>query len=365
MKRSYLLITTLFLLITNVMGVAAMDLPQTAETVWMTTDKITFSGDEPVKVMIYANSSTAIQGFSFRLQYDPACLQVKSSEKSLPQLSNMSMKQDLGVVEGIYTSTEPVTVNSQLVEVQFVGLKECNTALQLASASLMVLNGDRIAVPLEGISVDKTPVNVSFGNAPAQPAATQQSIAVLDDPNLVVEEDASNNSIGNKDWLWWMIGGAVLAAVFLAALILLLVKLIRKRAARTPVLSNPARARAGSVGQSVEGAVATDGKSQVLPSGTSAFITIQRGIQSGTRIRLAQFPCSMGNSPANDIYLEDPSIAAFHAKIYADKNIYTLIDLGNSFGTYINGKFHQNQLVIIRSGDIIKIGSIIMTFTVV
>jgi hypothetical protein len=39
--------------------------------------------------------------------------------------------------------------------------------------------------------------------------------------------------------------------------------------------------------------------------------------------------------------------------------------MGNSFGTYVNGKFHQNELIPLKSGDAIKIGSILMTFTVV
>ena len=365
MKRSFLLFLTLFLLIANVVGVGASAPAQTAETIWITTDKVTFSGDEPVRVMILANSATPIQGFSFRLQYDPACLQVKSSDKSIAQLSNMSMKQEPGIVEGIYTSTEPITINGQLVEVQFVGIKECTTALQLASASLMALNADRIAVELEGITVDKTPVNIGFSSASSQPAATAQSIAVLDDPNQVITEDPTAQAAPGSMLTWYLVGGGALIALLLAGAIALLVVLIRKRTPRTPILPTPARARAGSVGMASEPLTAKKTQSQILPAGTSAFITIQRGIQAGTRIRLAQFPCALGNSPANDIYLEDPSIAAFHAKIYADKNGYTLIDMGNSFGTYVNGKFHQNELIPLKSGDAIKIGSILMTFTVV
>ena len=378
-------------------------------SIWLSRDTATLSDGQPLRVTVMANSNTDIQGFSFKLAYDPTCLTVQGSQIRLQGLANMSMKQPAGAVEGIYTSTQPLTANGAMVDVLFAAAQACDTSVALESASLMALDENRIAVGLPGITVDNTLLPLSTTNAASNPA-NAQSIAVLDDPNANLNESSAapiskvqpsptpaaqeqaTQPIDDANANPGTLVSSQAATSIIAALVLLLIgigilalwlanKWLQGRRqgnsparaqtvlpssptqhSSTPVFTNPVRANAGML-DALANAKST-ARAQTESNTASAYITIQRGIQAGTRIRLANFPCNLGNSPANEVALEDPSIAPFHAKIYRDKGAYTLVDLGNSFGTYVNGRFYQNQLVPLASGDVIKIGSIIMVFTV-
>lgn len=412
MNRTLRLILILLLALAlpaTALAAAPAQNPGQPQSVWVTSNMAAVGANQTLRVSINANSATPIQGLSFSLRYDPACLAVQGSQIVLDGLSNMSMKQPAGMVEGIYTSTSPLQANGELVAITFSGLKPCETQLALEAASLMMLDENRMAVVQDGIGISGALLPVSIVAAAVNPAGAQ-SIAVLDDPNASLDETSANPvnpgqvaeptaqpaqtnqeqpAPGEQDpaqqtlvsaaTAW----GSILAISVLLLLVLwgawgLLRHLLAKKrqaqaatampAAATPVLTAPVRAHAGvmdSLRAPARQTAATPEANPApanLPAG-SAYLTIQRGIQAGTRARLASFPCSLGNSPANDVKLEDPSIAPFHAKIYLDKGAYTLVDLGSAVGTFVNGRFYQNQLVPLQPGDVVKIGSIILTFS--
>ena len=56
----------------------------------------------------------------------------------------------------------------------------------------------------------------------------------------------------------------------------------------------------------------------------------------------------------NEIRLDDPHIISQHARIFTAQNDYYLMDLGGE--TYINGKAIRKSSVVLKSGDVVRLG---------
>lgn len=72
----------------------------------------------------------------------------------------------------------------------------------------------------------------------------------------------------------------------------------------------------------------------------------------------------IGRSPApqNDLVLPDAAVSRAHARIYCDRLPYRLQDVGSSNGTALNGRpVPPNELLPLRDGDVIAIGSFRLT----
>ena len=65
---------------------------------------------------------------------------------------------------------------------------------------------------------------------------------------------------------------------------------------------------------------------------------------------------SIGRSDENDVFLNDTTISAQHAKIYTYFNTPYIEDLNSTNGTFINGK--QIQKHLIKPGDVVQIGKL-------
>ncbi|MBL8051524.1 MAG: hypothetical protein JNM46_09915 [Anaerolineales bacterium] len=129
---------------------------QTPEAIWITADTSSFKTGETVIVTVYANSATPIQGFTFQIRYDPACLEPVNAASPISGMNGLLLPQLGGLVDASFASTTPLTANGVLAEVRFNALSACETNLTLESAALAIKNESGIAAPLPGISIPET-----------------------------------------------------------------------------------------------------------------------------------------------------------------------------------------------------------------
>src|SRR5688572_19530287 len=113
---------------------------QAAESIWLTAGTTSYKTEETVMVTVNAMSATPVQGFTFQIRYDPACLRSVNATSPIPGMNGLSLPQTPGLVDASYASTTPQVVNGVLAEVQFVALKGCQTNLTLETAALAIRN---------------------------------------------------------------------------------------------------------------------------------------------------------------------------------------------------------------------------------
>ena len=126
---------------------------QTPETIWITASTTSFKTGETVIVTVNAVSATPIQGFTFQVRYDPACLQPVHATSPISGMNGLQLPQTTGLVDASFASTTPQTANGVLAEVRFITLGECQTNLTLESAALAVRNESGFAAPLTSVTV--------------------------------------------------------------------------------------------------------------------------------------------------------------------------------------------------------------------
>lgn len=126
---------------------------QSAETIWITVGTLSFKTGETVIVTVNAVSATPIQGFTFQVRYDPACLQPVNATSPISGMNGLQLPQTSGLVDASFASTTPQTANGVLAEVRFITLAGCKTNLTLESAALAVRNESGFAAPLASVTV--------------------------------------------------------------------------------------------------------------------------------------------------------------------------------------------------------------------
>src|SRR5215207_186774 len=87
---------------------------QSAESIWLNANTTAYKTEETVTVTINATSATPIQGFTFQIRYDPACLRPVNASSTIPGMNALPLPQIAGLVDGSYASTTPQTVNGVL-----------------------------------------------------------------------------------------------------------------------------------------------------------------------------------------------------------------------------------------------------------
>ncbi len=126
---------------------------QTPETIWITASTTAFKTGETVIVTVNAVSATPIQGFTYQIRYDPACLQPVNATSPISGMNGLMLPQNAGLVDASFASTTPQIANGVLSEVRFITLGGCQTNLTLESAALAIRNESGFAAPLTSVTV--------------------------------------------------------------------------------------------------------------------------------------------------------------------------------------------------------------------
>jgi len=135
---------------------------QTAESIWLSANTTAYKTGETVTVTLNAISATPIQGFTFQIRYDPACLQPINAASPIPGMNGLSLPQTAGLVDASFASTAPQAANGVLAEVQFRALAGCQTNLTLENAALAIRNAAGFAAPLPGVTIGEKNIAVSI-----------------------------------------------------------------------------------------------------------------------------------------------------------------------------------------------------------
>lgn len=78
-------------------------------------------------------------------------------------------------------------------------------------------------------------------------------------------------------------------------------------------------------------------------------------------VALAEADLTVGRATANDIVLSDARASRAHARLTYTNSQWTLVDLGSSAGTFVNGDPMPDQ-VVLRPGDVIRMGDSVLRF---
>ena len=316
MKPVFAFILAMILIVTGVMNVNA----QSGESIWLSASTTAFKTQETVTVTVNGSSTTPIQGFTFQIRYDPACLKPINASSTIPGMNGLALPQTAGLVDGSYASTTPQLVNGVLAEVRFTTLGGCNTNLTLESAALAIRNEAGFAAPVAGVTLGQRNLALAIDKevVAAQPEASPAG-------SVLALEPAPEPQVFNFGWI---VG--LLAVLFILGSLFVIFRYsqVGKNKTNTPVAKKS--------------------------SSQYATLHMKRGPQAGKTIVLHQLPCGIGRDPRNEICLNDPHIGGQHARIFASNNDYYLMDLSGN--TFINGQAVRNSSVVLKSGDVVRLG---------
>jgi hypothetical protein len=295
---------------------------QTAETIWLTTVTTAYKTGETVLVTVNALSVTPIQGFTFQIRYDPACLEPVDAVNAIPGMNGLSLPQTIGLVDASFASTVPQTVNGVLAEVRFVTLGGCQTKLVLESAALAVRNAQGFAAALPGVKLGEKEIPLNIDRVLGE----SESLQALSGTPLPLDPTPSPSDPKFPNW-------AIALAV--TGLVVLLgfgtYKVFQRR--------GPA-AHASST------------------SVQTPVVEFKHGSHEGRSFTLNKLPCLIGRDPNNDICVTDPYVLDQHAKIYSSNNGYFLMDLGGE--TFVNGRAVRRSFTALKSGDVVRLGKSVL-----
>jgi hypothetical protein len=290
---------------------------QSAESMWLTTGATAYKTGETVMVTVNASSATPVQGFTFQIRYDPACLRPINASSPIPGMNGLPLPQLTGLVDGSYASTTPQSVNGVLAEVRFTALQGCQTGLYLESAALAVRSAEGFAAPLSSVLIGERDVSLNIDReavGPQSPPADTGSILPLDPPDA------------ERGFPVWII--IAIAILTLTALGLF------------------------GIYKAMKAGSANNGR-KAKQSGRLALY-IKEGPQAGKKFPLNKLPCLIGRDPQSDICINDPNVIGRHAKIYTERNGYYLMDLGG--GTFVNGHQVKGSAIVLYPGDVVGLG---------
>lgn len=100
--------------------------------------------------------------------------------------------------------------------------------------------------------------------------------------------------------------------------------------------------------------------SQDHPSGV-AVLVVNRGPETGRRIKLDRARVQLGRSPACDVVLDDSTVSRQHARIDRKGGHYLVTDVGSLNGTYVN-RVPVKRAEALADGDEIRIGIFRLVF---
>ncbi|HET6597501.1 MAG TPA: FHA domain-containing protein [Anaerolineales bacterium] len=289
---------------------------QSTESIWLTVDTTTYKTRETVVATLNASSATPIQGFTFQIRYDPACLKPINAVSQMPGMNALPLPQISGLADGSYASTTPQAINGVLAEVRFEALGGCQTNLVLESAALAIRNESGFAAPVANVTVAKESPALTIDKALGE-ASTESltgSVLPLEPPPVAAR--------GIPVWAIVIVSILLVGGLLFGAFKWLKIGM-------TPASNEP-----------------------VAPQ--MPILQIKHGPQTGTSFPLEKLPCYIGRDPENEICLNDPHIMSQHAKVYKANNSYFLMDLGGE--TFVNGQAVKKRSANLKHGDVVRLG---------
>ena len=92
-----------------------------------------------------------------------------------------------------------------------------------------------------------------------------------------------------------------------------------------------------------------------------ASLFVIRGRDQGKRFEIDQSTVGLGRDISNAIQLQDTEVSRRHAELHIVDDLFSIVDLHSSNGTYVNDQ--QVQTSELRSGDRVRLGRTLMIFT--
>jgi pSer/pThr/pTyr-binding forkhead associated (FHA) protein len=92
-----------------------------------------------------------------------------------------------------------------------------------------------------------------------------------------------------------------------------------------------------------------------------AFLMVSTGPAAGTVFPVAHPSLLIGRSPAADVRIDEQAVSNEHARLEQTDAGFTLLDLGSTNGTYINGQ-RLADAALLAGGDSVRMGSTTFTF---
>jgi pSer/pThr/pTyr-binding forkhead associated (FHA) protein len=92
-----------------------------------------------------------------------------------------------------------------------------------------------------------------------------------------------------------------------------------------------------------------------------AFLMVSTGAAAGTVFPVTQSSLLVGRSLAADVRIDEQAVSNEHARLQQTDAGFTLLDLGSTNGTYVNGQ-RLVHAALLTGGDSIRMGSTTFTF---
>jgi len=96
-----------------------------------------------------------------------------------------------------------------------------------------------------------------------------------------------------------------------------------------------------------------------MPTAASLFVI--QGRDQGRRFWLSEEEVTLGREASNDIQVRDTEVSRRHARIEREEEVYVLVDLNSSNGTFVNDERVTKH--VLRSGDRLLLGRTLLIFT--
>jgi pSer/pThr/pTyr-binding forkhead associated (FHA) protein len=100
-----------------------------------------------------------------------------------------------------------------------------------------------------------------------------------------------------------------------------------------------------------------------VAAGPQAELTIESGPDAGHAHRAGEKALRLGRSPDNDVILRDPATSGHHARLERRGDVFWVVDLGSTNGTFVNGEAVQEKQL--NEGDRLTVGQNSVHFSLV
>jgi pSer/pThr/pTyr-binding forkhead associated (FHA) protein len=110
-------------------------------------------------------------------------------------------------------------------------------------------------------------------------------------------------------------------------------------------------------------AMAMPARPAAAGAGLQAELTIESGPDAGHTHRAGEKAVRMGRSPDNDVIFRDPATSGHHARLERRGDVFWVVDLGSTNGTFVNGEAVQEKQL--NPGDRLTVGQNSVQFSVI